>query len=228
MRAASASNPQASTAVVPTQPAAQATTSSAEDPTMAAVRQTAVVFATQTEVANETQAAAPAGAGGGAESTPTVEGTPSANQVASATPAANDTPVAPVATDVPTMAAPTAAPTAVTACSSPYVVQQGDWIYKIARTCNVDPAAIVAANPGVNYNFITPGQKLNMPASAGSSPVAAQPTAAAACTGNYTVARGDTLYSIAYRCGLTTEQLATANSIRSPYVIHPGDVLKFP
>jgi LysM repeat protein len=201
---------QASTAVVPTQPASQPTASVAEDPTMAAVRQTAAVRAT--EAVAETKAAAAAGA----EGTPAA--TAGAKELPSATPAV-------VATVAPAVSTPTAVATpvpAVVACPNPYVVKQGDWIYKIARECKMDPAAILAANPGVNANFIVPGQKLNLPSGS-----AAQP-AAQACTGNYTVVKSDTLFNIAYRCGLTTEQLAAANGIRYPFVIHPGDVLKFP
>ncbi len=206
---------QASTATVPTSPPSQPTTSAAEDPTMAAVRQTAAVRAT--EAAVETQAATAQGVG--AEATPTEAETSGAKEVPSETPAVVATPAA-VAT--PTAAAtpvPTAAPAA--GCPNPYVVKQGDWIYKIARQCGVDPKAIIAANPGINANFIIPGQQLNMPAGG----TAVQP---AACTGNYTVVKGDTLFSIAFRCGLTTEELAAPNGLSFPFVIHPGDVLKFP
>jgi len=205
---------QASTATVPTQPPSQPTTSAAEDPTMAAVRQTAAVRATEAVV--ETQAATAQGVGGEATATTEAGG---AKEVPTDTPVAAEVPTATLAA-TPTPAA-TAAPAAA-ACANPYVVKQGDWIYKIARQCGVDPSAILAANPGVNANFIIPGQKLNMP-----SGTAAQPSTQG-CTGNYTVVRGDTLFSIAYRCGLTTEQLAAANAIRYPFVIHPGDVLKFP
>ncbi len=204
---------QASTATVPTSPPGQPTTSAAEDPTMAAVRQTAAVLAT--EAAVETQAATAQGVE--AQATPTEAG---AKEVPSETPAA-------VATPAPTVASPTAAatpvPTAVPAagCPNPYTVKLGDWIYKIARQCGVDPKAIIAANPGINPNFIIPDQKLNMPAGG----TAVQP---AACTGNYTVVKGDTLFSVAYRCGLTTAELAAPNGLSYPYVIHPGDVLKFP
>ena len=201
---------QASTAPVPTTPPAKTAATSVVDPTMETVRLTAVVRASQAVADTQTAVAA----GGGVN--PTRAATTGAKEVASATPAAM---TAATATAAPAVTA-TPAPAAV-ACSNPYLVKQGDWIYKIARECKVDPAAIVAANPGVSPNFIIPGQKLNMPTT-GKAPQAA------ICSGTYTVVQGDTLYSIAYRCGLTTEQLATANAIRNPSAIHPGDVLKFP
>ena len=42
----------------------------------------------------------------------------------------------------------------------------------------------------------------------------------------YRVARGDTLYSIAWRAGLDYRSLARWNGIRPPYVIYPGQLLK--
>jgi lipoprotein NlpD len=45
-------------------------------------------------------------------------------------------------------------------------------------------------------------------------------------TSGYTVAHGDTLYSIAFANGVDVRQLAALNDIPPPYVIHPGQVLK--
>ncbi len=42
----------------------------------------------------------------------------------------------------------------------------------------------------------------------------------------YTVAPGDTLYSIAFAHGLDYRALAARNGIAPPYVIHPGQILK--
>lgn len=42
----------------------------------------------------------------------------------------------------------------------------------------------------------------------------------------YTVLRGDTLYSIAFRYGLDFRRLASANGIAAPYTIYPGQALK--
>ncbi len=41
-------------------------------------------------------------------------------------------------------------------------------------------------------------------------------------TGFHLVERGDTLFSIAWRYGIDYRQLASANSISSPYIIYPG------
>lgn len=43
---------------------------------------------------------------------------------------------------------------------------------------------------------------------------------------HYTVVKGDTLYSIAWRHGLDYRQVAQWNGIRRPYLIYPGDVLR--
>ncbi|HET7266871.1 MAG TPA: peptidoglycan DD-metalloendopeptidase family protein [Oleiagrimonas sp.] len=42
----------------------------------------------------------------------------------------------------------------------------------------------------------------------------------------YTVARGDTLYSIAFRSHVDYHQLARWNGISAPYIIHPGQQLR--
>ncbi|MET3650945.1 peptidoglycan DD-metalloendopeptidase family protein [Dyella japonica] len=63
------------------------------------------------------------------------------------------------------------------------------------------------------------------PASSGSSRVvtpAPRPTS----SGTYKVAKGDTLYSIAFRNGVDFRDLASWNHIDSPYTIWPGQELK--
>lgn len=46
-------------------------------------------------------------------------------------------------------------------------------------------------------------------------------------SGHYVVKRGDTLYSIAFRFGWDWKALAARNGIRAPYVIVPGQVIRF-
>jgi LysM repeat protein len=192
------------------------------DPFFGDDSQNATMAAISTEVSNQlTQTAvAEGGAGGGGEETviapptetPGPNGLPTgAPDVLTATPIPMDTAAPP--------------PPAGGSCPNPYTVQQGDWIYKIARDCGVSASALIAANPGINPNAIKPGQLLNMPA-AGATPVPGAPQAQ--CTGTHTVVSGDTLYRLAFNCGLTVEQLAAANNIVFPYTIFVGQVLTYP
>ncbi len=223
----------ATTATVPTAGATSGVSSteglvtpSDQDATMAAIG---------TQVAGQlTETAVASGAGGGQEQTPgapggtSAPGTP-AQAGATETQAGQptETPGAPQATEgVPQPAATaTPVPAAATPCPNPYTVQQGDWIYKIARNCGVSATALIAANPNINPNFLTPGQQLNMPGP-GATPAGGDPQAG--CSGQHVVTTGETLYRLAFTCGLTVEQLAAANNITYPYTIYIGQVLTIP
>ena len=50
----------------------------------------------------------------------------------------------------------------------------------------------------------------------------------ATCSQKYTVQAGDTLSSIAFTFGVSVEELASANNLKSPYTIFVGDVLCIP
>jgi len=60
------------------------------------------------------------------------------------------------------------------------------------------------------------GQAVVRPVQAGNAP------------GTYTVVKGDTLYSIAFRNGTDFRAVAQLNGIAQPYTIWPGQVLKLP
>ncbi len=146
------------------------------------------------------------------------------------------------------------APPQVNNCPNPYTIIAGDWLYRIADRCGVTLQGIVAANPGLNPNWIKAGNKLNLPLPANNAPpappvilditdpqpppaatpapVASADTGASAlragCGGTYTVLPGDTLFRIALPCGLSAEYLAALNGIGYPYVIYPGQTLRYP
>lgn len=107
---------------------------------------------------------------------------------------------------------------------------------RVAATAAAALLAGCASNPApvTNYSF---GGSNPPPAAAAS----AQPAPKVAGTqtfglgthangtrsaAGYSVARGDTLYSIAFANGMDVRQLAALNGLAEPYVIHPGQVLK--
>lgn len=53
-------------------------------------------------------------------------------------------------------------------------------------------------------------------------------TAAPSCSGDVTVRRNDTLYSIARRCGVSTQDLARENRLSPPYTVTVGQRLRMP
>lgn len=126
-------------------------------------------------------------------------------------------------------------------CSNPYTVLAGEWFYAIARKCGVTPQALLAANPRVNPSFLRPGQIINMPGGgapdSGAGAGAPQPTAdtsqqqpppSGGCSDPYVVQRGDTLNSIARKCGTTAAALQQANRIPAPDYIFPGQKIRIP
>lgn len=125
-----------------------------------------------------------------------------------------------------------------------YVVRAGDTLYGIARRFNTTAGALSGANGLANPNVIAVGQTILVPVAplaspysdpnlavppgelpALSAPHAAPPPPG---TGVYTVASGDTLYSIARRLGVTVHALASANAITDPTTLRPGQTLRLP
>ena len=101
-----------------------------------------------------------------------------------------------------------------------HVVSKGDTLYSVARHYGTTVNAIVQANGLRSSNWIYVGQRLVVPTSGSAQPVAA--------SGTYVVQYGDTLSSIAYRHGVSTQALASANNIYNYNLIHRGQRLVIP
>lgn len=130
-------------------------------------------------------------------------------------------PAAPEATEVivpPVVAAP--------AADKMHKVEKGETLSSIASSYGVSWKKLAECNNIANPNQLKVGQELRIPGTSGSAltgapakhttPVSSRPIPGAIKQGSsYTVQKGDTLASIAKRCGLTVSELKTANSLTS-------------
>ncbi|QKG56204.1 LysM peptidoglycan-binding domain-containing protein [Hymenobacter sp. BRD128] len=138
-----------------------------------------------------------------------------------ASPAAPSRPalLAPVA--VRPVAAPTARPMAD--FSHPYLVAPGETLYALARRVGVRPAELAAWNAISPATPLRAGQLLHL------SPPAAEPALPSeyGLPGVYTVASGDTFYSISRRYNCTVAELLAHNE-RATLALRVGETLRVP
>jgi LysM repeat protein len=128
----------------------------------------------------------------------------------------------------PTAVAPTATPSGFQPTATPstggatYIVQSGDTLGRIALRYGISYLALSAANGILNPNLIYVGQQLTIPGAAG-TPVVPAPTSAATAVPTtpsggslvYTVVRGDTLWGISQKFGVSVASIMTLNGLTS-------------
>lgn len=98
-----------------------------------------------------------------------------------------------------------------------YIVEQGDNIAGIAKKFNVKVADIVRENNLENIYYLVPGLELVIPTSTTQS-----------AFDYYTVRKGDTLYQIGKKFGITAEMLAELNGLELNEYIYPEQRLLVP
>jgi LysM repeat protein len=173
--------------------------------------------------------------------TPTVTNTPTATGTPTGTPTSTNTPTnTPTGTLTPTR---TATPTATASanCSAVlgyHTVQRGDTVYSIGRAYKVQPTAIARCNNLVNPSLISVGMRMTIPNVTWSSippgPAArpqfgnSTPLPQPACRFQHTVQRGENLFRISLRYGVSMWTIANANSIYNLHYIRTGQVLCIP
>jgi len=136
---------------------------------------------------------------------------------------------------------PTAFSNVDTSGGCTHTVQSGDTLYRIAVKYDITVVQLREANPQVNGDIIQPGDELKIPGckptsgeSSGSGAV--QPTAETAVPATalpagsqtYVVKRGDTLYTISLKFGVSMDAIQTANNLSNPNRINPGQELVIP
>ncbi len=119
--------------------------------------------------------------------------------------------------------------------SSTYTVKVGDSLWSISEKTyktGYNWTQIAKANRLENPGVIHAGNKLKLPSIRAASPISEKPTVNDAITGNkYTVKKGDNLWNIAVRAygdGFRYVEIAKANSLANPDLIHPNNVLAIP
>lgn len=100
---------------------------------------------------------------------------------------------------------------------STYTVRPGDTLWSISRRHGVDLSCLMSVN-GLQGDLIRPGEVLVL------SP-APSASYAAAKVRIHRVTRGETMWSLARRYGLTVQQLAEANRIQDPNALRDGQEL---
>jgi LysM repeat protein len=117
-------------------------------------------------------------------------------------------------------------PSVPTVTNKVYAVQKGDTLYKIASANGVSVADLKTWN-SLSTDIIFVNQSLKLAATTTSMQITAPTTSAPAASANtYTVQKGDTLYSIAKKKGISLAALIEANDITSN-IIYVGQVISF-
>jgi membrane-bound lytic murein transglycosylase D len=108
-----------------------------------------------------------------------------------------------------------------------YIVQRGDTLWSISRSTGVSVGTLVKANGLSSANRLSVGQKLYIPDGSGTATAQNRKAAGEANRElvQYKVRKGDNLWTISRRFGVSTSQLKQWNELRGSS-IHPGDNLK--
>ena len=173
-------------------------------------------IATQTAVAGGEVESVPTEQASGGEST---DGSTTTEAAPPTSPENTQAPPPPTQTPVPVAPATPGVP-------ETYQLQKGEFPFCIARRYNVNVSELLSIN-GLATNSIVPiGYTLKIPQTGntfvGQRALLNHPT-------NYTVAGGDTIYTVACKFGdVDPMAIAQANNLSSPYTLSAGQVIHIP
>jgi len=124
--------------------------------------------------------------------------------------------------------APPVQPTVQTEKPTTYTLQQGEFIFCLARRFNVDPDETLRINGLWDSETIYPGLTVKIPVNT-TFPATYGQRALTAHPATYTVTANDTIYSIACRYGdVDPISIANANGLAAPYDLTVGAQLNIP
>ncbi len=109
-----------------------------------------------------------------------------------------------------------------------YTVRPGDTMFRIANQFGISLQSLLVANPQVpNPSIVFPGQQICIPVAVPTPP---PPTGPFCPDGTiYTARRGDSLFSVARRFGVTLQRMVQANpQIPDPNVVEIGQRICIP
>ncbi len=106
-----------------------------------------------------------------------------------------------------------------------YTVRKGDTVWGIAKTYGVKPEEIIRINHLDKAATIFPGKVLIIPKALSSSDSSGRGSSGPR---KHVVQKGESIWAIARKHGVSSEAIVAANDLRKPYVIHPGQQLIIP
>lgn len=106
-----------------------------------------------------------------------------------------------------------------------YSVKSGDTLYGISHVYEITWQSLAEANALSSPYTIYVGETLVIPLE---SVITSSTTQGTISTASYTVQSGDSLYTIGQTFGVSWQEIAQLNGIKSPYTIYVGEILLIP
>jgi len=108
-----------------------------------------------------------------------------------------------------------------------HVVRHGDTLWSMSRYYGTSLDIIEQHNPGITNRYLRIGETVIIPAFRDIAPPS-RPVLAQNLDGQYTVQRGDTLWSLGIKYGIDPQLLAEENNMELNQVLREGRTLKVP
>ena len=108
-----------------------------------------------------------------------------------------------------------------------HTVRHGDTLWSMSRYYGASVDLIEQHNPGISSRYLKIGETVIIPSFKDIAPPS-RPVAKARFDGQYTVKKGDTLWSLAVRYGVDPQDLAQANNMTLNQILREGITIKVP